>query len=46
MTSQAITVFGDNTNDIKMMKFADRAIAVANAKPEVKAIAARIADYH
>ena len=39
MESHQITVFGDNTNDIKMMRIADRAIAVSNAKSEVKAVA-------
>ena len=32
-------VFGDNLNDIDMMHAADRAVAVANALPEVKAAA-------
>ncbi|WP_445636195.1 Haloacid dehalogenase [Nostoc sp. DSM 114161] len=31
-----IVVFGDQINDIKMFKIATRAIAVANANPEVK----------
>lgn len=34
-----LTVFGDNTNDIKMMKSADRGVAVSNAIGEVKDIA-------
>ncbi|GHV48128.1 hypothetical protein FACS189499_06930 [Clostridia bacterium] len=35
-------VFGDNTNDISMFKSADRCYAVANALPELKAIATAI----
>jgi Cof subfamily protein (haloacid dehalogenase superfamily) len=31
-----LTVFGDHINDIKMFQLAGRAIAVANAEPEVK----------
>lgn len=34
-----VTVFGDNLNDIPMMTVADRAVAVANAMPSVKAAA-------
>ena len=34
-----ITAFGDNLNDIIMLKDADRAVAVCNAVPEVKEIA-------
>lgn len=34
-----LTVFGDNLNDIPMMKVADRAVAVANALDGVKAVA-------
>jgi hypothetical protein len=34
-----VVVFGDNLNDIAMMKDADLAVAVENALPEVKAIA-------
>lgn len=34
-----IVVFGDNLNDIPMMKVADVAVAVDNALPEVKAVA-------
>ncbi len=34
-----VTVFGDNLNDIPMMQVADTAVAVANALPEVKAVA-------
>ena len=32
-------VFGDNLNDISMMKVADVAVAVENAYPEVKDVA-------
>ena len=34
-----LTVFGDNLNDLEMLKIADRSIAVANAVPEALAIA-------
>lgn len=34
-----LIVFGDNINDLPMMAVADRAIAVANALPEVRAAA-------
>lgn len=34
-----LTVFGDNLNDIPMMRVADRAVAVENALDEVKAVA-------
>lgn len=37
-----IVVFGDNLNDIPMMRVADVAVAVGNALPEVKAIAHEI----
>ena len=39
MESHSVTVFGDNTNDIKMMEIADTSVAVSNAVPEVKAVA-------
>ena len=35
-------VFGDNSNDIGMFKIADRAVAVSNATPELKAFAHEI----
>jgi hydroxymethylpyrimidine pyrophosphatase-like HAD family hydrolase len=35
-------VFGDDVNDIGMMKAADRPIAMANAKSEVKALAREV----
>ena len=35
-------VFGDNINDIPMMRIADEAVAVANAKDEVKESATAI----
>lgn len=34
-----LVVFGDNVNDIELFKVADRSYAVANAVPELKAIA-------
>lgn len=37
-----VVVFGDNLNDIPMMQVADVAVAVENARPEVKAIAHQI----
>lgn len=37
--AEHVTVFGDNLNDIPMMRVADTAVAVANALPEVKAVA-------
>ena len=37
-----LTVFGDHINDIKMFQLANRAIAVANAELEVKAVADEI----
>lgn len=37
-----IVVFGDNLNDIPMMRVADVAVAVENALPEVKAVAHHI----
>lgn len=35
-------VFGDDLPDIKMMKLSDHAVAMGNAKPEVKAVAHEI----
>ena len=37
-----VVVFGDNLNDIPMMQVADVAVAVENARPEVKSIAHKI----
>lgn len=37
-----VVVFGDNTNDIEMFKFADVSIAVENAVPALKALADEI----
>lgn len=42
LNDAVLTVFGDNTNDIKMMKAADISIAVENAKEDVKNIADNI----
>ena len=42
MESHYVTVFGDDTNDIKMMNEADKSIAVVNAKTDIKAIANQI----
>lgn len=41
-----LIVFGDNINDIPMMRLADEAIAVENAVDEVKAIATDIIGHH
>ena len=35
-------VFGDNSNDTGMFELADRAVAVSNAVPELKAFADEI----
>jgi Cof subfamily protein (haloacid dehalogenase superfamily) len=37
-----LTVFGDHINDIKMLQLAGKGVTVANAEPEVKAIADEI----
>jgi hydroxymethylpyrimidine pyrophosphatase-like HAD family hydrolase len=37
-----LTVFGDNVNDIKMLKSASEAVAVRNATDELKRYATRI----
>lgn len=37
--AERLTVFGDSFNDLSMMNVADRAVAVGNALPEVKAAA-------
>ena len=37
--AERLTVFGDSFNDLSMMNVADRAVAVENALPEVKAAA-------
>jgi Cof subfamily protein (haloacid dehalogenase superfamily) len=37
-----LVVFGDDVNDVGMLRAADRSIAMANAKPEVKAVAHEI----
>jgi Cof subfamily protein (haloacid dehalogenase superfamily) len=41
-----IVVFGDNHNDIPMFEIADAGYAVANAVPELKAIATGVLDHH
>lgn len=41
-----IVAFGDNMNDIPMLRAADVAVAVGNAVPEVKAIADVVIDSH
>lgn len=40
--AERLVVFGDNRNDIPMMRIADLAIAPENAMPEVKAVAHKI----
>jgi 5-amino-6-(5-phospho-D-ribitylamino)uracil phosphatase len=37
-----LMVFGDDVNDLGMLRAADRPIAMANAKPEVKALAREV----
>jgi Cof subfamily protein (haloacid dehalogenase superfamily) len=37
-----LVVFGDNLNDVNMFKMANRAVAVANASEEIKALATEI----
>jgi hydroxymethylpyrimidine pyrophosphatase-like HAD family hydrolase len=37
--AERLVVYGDNLNDLPMMKVADVAVAVENALPEVKAAA-------
>jgi hypothetical protein len=39
---EGLTVFGDEVNDIKMFQLAPRAVAVANALDEVKAVATEV----
>jgi len=39
LNNMEVIAFGDNTNDIKMLKYASKGIAVENACPEVKDIA-------
>lgn len=41
LRADRITVYGDNLNDISMMKIADDGVAVANAVPELKNVACR-----
>ena len=40
--AEAVTVYGDNLNDLSMMEAATDAVAVENAMPEVKRAASRI----
>lgn len=42
LAADRLVVFGDNINDIPMMRIADEAVAVANAKDEVKESATAI----
>lgn len=37
-----LVVFGDDVNDVGMLRIADRPVAMANAKPEVKAAAREV----
>jgi Cof subfamily protein (haloacid dehalogenase superfamily) len=41
-----ITAAGDNFNDLEMLRFADRAVAVENAVAEVRAIAHLVVGHH
>ncbi|MBR5686127.1 MAG: HAD-IIB family hydrolase [Muribaculaceae bacterium] len=40
--AERVVVFGDNGNDIAMMRAADHSVAVENAFPEVKAVASEV----
>lgn len=42
LQDHALTVFGDQTNDLKMFRVADCAVAVANADPRVQAQAHQV----
>lgn len=42
LAADRLVVFGDNINDIPMMRLADEAVAVANAKEEVKRYATAV----
>ena len=44
--AQRVTVFGDQPNDLPMFAVADRAVAVANAAPEVRAAAQTVIGHH
>ncbi|MFT4213708.1 MAG: HAD hydrolase family protein [Microbacterium sp.] len=41
-----VVVFGDNHNDVPMFDVADEGYAVANAVPELRAIATKVLDHH
>ncbi|MGH2270487.1 HAD family hydrolase [Anaerohalosphaeraceae bacterium U12dextr] len=45
-TQDNLTVFGDHINDIRMFELAGRGVAVANAEPEVKAVASEVIGPH
>lgn len=42
VAADRVVVFGDNRNDIAMMQAADHSVAMGNAFPEVKAVAAEV----
>jgi hydroxymethylpyrimidine pyrophosphatase-like HAD family hydrolase len=42
ISKNELTVFGDNSNDIKMFKLAGQSIAVSNATDELKQYATQI----
>lgn len=44
--STQIVAFGDNVNDIEMLRAADRAVAVENAVPELRALAHDVIGHH
>jgi Cof subfamily protein (haloacid dehalogenase superfamily) len=44
--SAQIVAFGDNVNDIDMLKAANRAVAVENAIPELRAVAHDVIGHH
>ncbi|MFC3928683.1 Cof-type HAD-IIB family hydrolase [Streptococcus caprae] len=46
LTAANVTAFGDNLNDLEMLEFAGSAIAMENARPELKAVADRVIGHH
>lgn len=45
LTKLDVIAFGDNHNDLEMLEFAGRAVATANARDSVKAIADQVIGY-
>jgi len=46
LEDRELIVFGDHNNDLEMFEIADRAVAVANATPELKQRATQTIDHH